>query len=159
MKNPIVITSFLDDLIDELNLVVYDLDIKNFSFTSEEITRSYSIEFAFDLCKKEVQKLLKDREFLYNLSESGDDYSDEVKDINQSLEQMDKLLVDLKIICDLEGTDYATPNHIASSVETLSEKLSEQLQAKILGEANYDEYYCKQLATVLEELCNIIKEA
>ena len=68
----------------------------------------------------------------------------------------DELLCDLVLLQDLEGVDYATPNHIASSIETLSTKLSEQLEAKVFGEANYNEYYCHRLAEVLKELCEII---
>lgn len=151
MQYPIIHTEFLEELVDELNLVAYNIGIKKPIFTTENLVRDFRIQLALELIEKYTQQLLEDLEAV-------DDFADALE-IKQTIDSMDNTLTDLGILKDLEGADYATPDHIASSIEILSTKLCSQLEAKAHNEASYNNYYCNKLAEVLEELCQIIKEA
>ena len=145
MKYPnIVHTEFIDELIDELNLVAFNLGIKKSIFTAEV----FHFNLAFELIEKYIQQLTEDLELV-------DDFADALE-LKQTIDSMDNTTCDLGILQDLEGTEYATPDHIASSIEVLSTKLSSQLEAKIHGEASYNKHYCNRLAECLKELCEII---
>ena len=149
MKKPIIHTTFLADLCDELQFSAFDTGYDKLVISPEWL--SNHMEVAFEIIDKNIKRLVDE---LSKVAEEDDYPIDEV----EYLEAEEHLLIDLGILQDLEDVDYATPNHIASSIETLSEKLSEQLQAKTFGEANYNEYYCRRLASVLAELCTLIKE-
>ena len=150
MKNPIVHTQFLEDICEELTYVFANLGAKRFTLTPE--TFPNRIQLAFDVVNQARQQAIAD----YNSEEL--DFADAME-VKETIEWLDKLTQDLTILADLEGTNYATPNHIAYSIETISEKLVNQLQGKAHNEAYYNEYYCKRLAEVLNELCELIKEA
>ena len=156
MKYPIIVhTEFLDNLVEDLNLEAYNLGWKTTRFTAEALTHDYIVQLAFKMLDKCRENLITDLNTLYE-SEDGD--PSDVVEIKQSIKSIDRTHTDLVILSDLEGVDYANPNHIASSIEFLSERLVAQLEAKANEEANYDKYYCKKIAEVLSELCELIKE-
>lgn len=150
MKIQIVQTQFLDDVITDIHDVFDYLVIKGFSLNAEWIFNH--IGLSYDLVKKCIDKTNAE---LAELTE----YDDRPTDQLDCLEWCSRLMVDLSIIQDLEVPYYANPNYISNAVTILSEKFSEQLKAKANEEAYYDEYYCKRLAEVLAELCEMIKEA
>jgi hypothetical protein len=155
MKYHIVHTDFLDNLVEDLNLEACNLGWKTTRFTAEALANDYIVHIAFKMLDKCRENFITDLNTLYE-SEDGD--PSDVADIKQSIKSIDRTYTDLVILSDLEGVDYANPNHIASSIEFLSERLVAQLEAKANKEANYNEYYCKRLAEVLSELCQLIKE-
>lgn len=152
-NSPIIHTTFLDDICDQLVFTAYNAGYKNLVVSVEWL--SDHMELAIEMIQKNIRRIVKE---LAEYTESNDSCPYEYREGQQELEAEGHLLLDLGIIQDLEGVDYAAPNHIASSVEILSAKLSEQLEAKLHEEANYNEYYCKSLAWCLSELCELIKE-
>lgn len=150
MKIQVIQTQFLDDVIDSIYDVFYRLGINGIRPNAEWVFNH--IDLLYDLVKKCIDK---DKEEIM-LGAEDDDYP---TDQLQSIESWGRMMVDLSIIQDLEVPHYANPKYIGNAVLILSEKFSEQLQAKANEEAYYNEYYCKQLAEVLAELCEIIKEA
>lgn len=150
MKYPIIQTQFLEDICEELTYVFANLGAKSFQLTPQ--TFPDRIQIAFEVVDQERQQALAD----YNSEEL--DFA-EAMEVKQRIDELDKLTQDLIILQDLEGVGYAAPNCIASSIETLSEQLTSQLLGKAHNEAHYNEYYCKRLAEVLGELCDLIKEA
>jgi hypothetical protein len=155
MKYPHVIhTDFLVQLVDELNTTSCHIGARH-HFTAKHLTDDYYLNLAHEMLEKEIQQYVEDLNYLYE-SEDGD--PDEVDALKQCIDSTDKTITDLILLNDLEGAEYATPTHIAHSVEFLSERLVAQLQAKVLCEANYNEYYCRTLTDVLVELCELIKE-
>lgn len=153
MKNPIIHTTFLDEICDQLDFTAYDAGYKNLVVSAEWL--SDHMELAFEMIQKNIDRIVKE---LAEYAEPDDSCPYEYREGQDELKAECNLLIDLGILQDLEGVDYAAPNHIASSVEILSAKLSEQLEAKLHEEANYNEYYCKSLAWCLSELCELIKE-
>lgn len=152
MKYPHVIhTDFLVQLVDELNTTSCHIGARH-HFTAKHLTDDYYLNLAHEMLEKEIKQYVEDLNNLYN------DDPDEVDALKQCIDSTDKTITDLILLNDLEGAEYAAPTHIAHSVEFLSERLVAQLQAKTLGEANYNEYYCRTLADVLAELCELIKE-
>lgn len=150
MKIQIILTQFLEDVVDDICDVMGFLGIKGFNITAEfPFSRT---DLCYDLVKRCTNKINAE------LAEWSE-YDDKPTDLLDCLEWCSRMLVDLSIIQDLEVPYYANPNYISNAITILSEKFSEQLQAKALGEAYYNEYYCKRLASVLAELCELIKEA
>ena len=148
MKKPIVQTQFLEDIVDELECFH---TLKGLHFTVDNLEQH--LKLAFEIVENEINKLIID---LNELWDNGNgDYAD-VYEIKQSIDSFDRLHFDLTLLSNLETTAYANPNHIASSIEFLSERLVAQLEAKVSDEACYNEYQCKQISRVLAELCNII---
>ena len=131
MKNQIVLTQFLEDIVDALNLTANKVGAKNFHFTVADLGSDYTFSLALEMC-----------EALHNQDEANEE-----------------LCKDLVLLGDLETVAYANPENIASSIETLSELLSVQLEGRLHNEAHYNEYYCKRLAEVLAELCELVAEA
>ena len=150
----IIHTDFLMELVEELNITSCNIGAKH-KFTVEQLTDGYYLNLAHEMLEKEIQQYVQDLNDLY---ESGDGDPSDVDELKQCIDSTDKTITDLVLLNDLEGAAYATPIHIAHSIEFLSERLVAQLQAKVLGEANYNEYYCRTLADVLAELCELIKE-
>ena len=147
-------TDFLEQLIDELNSTSWNIGARH-RFTVEQLTDGYYITLAHEMLEKELQQYVEDLNDLYE-GEYGD--PSDVDELKQGIEVTERVLIDLELLNDLEGAAYANPTHIASSIEFLSERLTAQLQAKALEEANYNEYYCRTLAYVLAELCELAKE-
>ena len=150
MNNPIIQTQFLDDVVTDIYDVMSNLGMRGTTVTSQWLFNN--IGETYDL----VHQLIKQtNEEISQVTE----YDDKPIDLLDILEWCGKVLVDLSIIQDLEVPYYANPKYIDNAVLILSEKLAEQLAAKAHQEAYYNEYYCKRLAEVLNELCELIKEA
>lgn len=148
MKTQIIQTQFLDDVIFETYDVLYCLGIKGIRPNAEWVFNH--IDLMYDLVHRCVAQSKAE---LASLIEGDDCPSDQLAE----LESSNRMMIDLSIIQDLEVSYYANPRYINNAVLILSEKLSEQLQAKALGETYYDEYYCKRLASVLAELCELVR--
>lgn len=137
MKTQIIQTQFLDDVLESMGDIFYCLGIKGFPFNAEKLFNS--IGLSYELVKKCI--------------------CDTISEQPCAVEWMTRLMIDLSIVQDLEVPYYANPKCIDNAILILSEKLSEQLQAKANDEAYYNQYYCKRLAEVLAELCELVEEA
>ena len=165
MKNP----TFLVELVNELNDMCYfnNISVKFTvdTFDSRELTRAFNIV-------QDDKFRLEDE--LAEIRVNSDCYDPaDYNELMQSIDINNKLFTDLVLLQELgkgedEGmksvydcfdVDYASPQNLPKSIRLISGVLANQLEGKAEGTPFYDEYCFKLLTNVLEELCNIIKEA
>lgn len=145
----IIHTDFLTDICDQLIFSAYNIGNKRLAPCPDWLAHHFDL--ACEIVRQNINRITTE------LAEV-DEYDDYPTDLKDELTAECNLLIDLSILQDLEGVDYANPYRIALSIEILSAKLTEQLEAKANEEAHYNEYYCRSLARCLAELCTLLKE-
>ena len=153
---PIVHTEFVSEICSFLELTAYNCGWTKYGDGDFRISQEMlfdNLKWALELLEADINRL---NEEIMSLDEDCD--MSEYMDLKQGITMDDRCASDLAILADLESADYANPNCIFLSIETLAEKLSAQLEAKADRTAYYNEYHCKRLAECLEELCQLIKE-
>lgn len=146
MNKPIIHTEFISNICFELYYTAYNIGIHFDRVTATWLSNNFNQ--AIDIVKQNISRVT-------NSMANIDDPADLI-DLNDELESNKQLLIDLNILAELEGVNYAHPDHISNSINILSEKLTAQLDAKAHQEATYNSYYCKRLAECLKELCEIL---
>ena len=154
MKYPIVHTNFLENLVNDFNEIVWCIGI-NYTYTVEKLYND-DCNHRFDIVDIMRERLLKELALVEKHYEIYDPSDHE--EIKQGIIQTDRLFQELCLLDDLTGPRYAHPDYIAGSIKTLSDLLESQLVAKSQEDPYYDSYYCKVIAEVLSELCQLIKE-
>ena len=153
---PIVHTEFVAEICSFLEITAYNCGWAKCGDADFHISQ----EMLFDNLKWALELLQADINRLNEEIAALDDDCDmsDYMELKHDIEADDRCASDLAILADLESADYANLNCIFLSIETLSEKLSAQLEAKADRTAYYNEYHCKRLAECLSELCELIKE-